>query len=233
MASENILFTQINLHRCKEACDLLMRRLTEQKVPIALVQEPSAYNNTITQPTSDHLRVFQGTRDARPRAGIVTHKDLNSCLIPQLSDRDQVAVYLNLGPKNRFPKIVVASVYLPYDSGADPPGQLFEKLVDYCSRRQLPLIIGSDANSQNTVWGSTKTNSRGAKLLEYLYSTNLKIANVGNEPTFVTRSRREVIDVTFCSPEVSRHIRKWRVAEEETLSDHRLGISVTGPGADT
>jgi hypothetical protein len=33
--------------------------------------------------------------------------------------------------------------------------------------------------------------------MEYLVSTNLDILNQGNEPTFVIRNRKEVIDLTL------------------------------------
>jgi len=82
--------------------------------------------------------------------------------------------------------------------GALPPYPM-EGLVRYYQDEQLPLIVGCDLNAHHTVWGSTGTNRRGEKLLEYLASTDLEILNKESEPTFCTAVRREVLDLTICS----------------------------------
>jgi hypothetical protein len=91
----------------------------------------------------------------------------------------------------------VASAYLPYDSDEPPSSKEVRNVIDYCDSRNKQLIIGCDANAHHILWGSTDTNPRGASLMEYLVSSNLDILNQGNEPTFVTRNRKEVIDLTL------------------------------------
>lgn len=81
--------------------------------------------------------------------------------------------------------------------------------------------MGSDTNSHHTLWGSSNINSYGEELVEYLASTNLEILNRGNEPTFVTMAREEVLDVTFATRSFLDRIAHWRVSREETLSDHK------------
>ena len=76
-----------------------------------------------------------------------------------------------------------------------------------------------DANSHHVIWGSSNINSRGEALLEYIASTNLDILNRGDEPTFVTSNRREVIDLTLASQNLG--ISRWRVSREDSASDHR------------
>ena len=39
----------------------------------------------------------------------------------------------------------------------------------------------------------------GKELLDYLVEENLVVLNTGAEPTFVTSSRSEVLDITFCN----------------------------------
>ena len=68
-------------------------------------------------------------------------------------------------------KLVMGSAYFPYNSEANPPDEV-RTLVDYCKVRGLPLLLGCDANSHHTLWGSTDTNSRGNDLLEYLITTD-------------------------------------------------------------
>jgi len=46
-------------------------------------------------------------------------------------------------------------------------------------------------------WGSTNTNEKGELLYDYLLHSHLFIRNKGNDPTFITRNRREVLDITL------------------------------------
>jgi hypothetical protein len=55
----------------------------------------------------------------------------------------------------------------------------------------------------------------------YLVSLNLNILNQGNEPTFVTCKRKEVIDLTQGTNKISNLLNKWQVSDEPSLSDHR------------
>ncbi|XP_043483556.1 uncharacterized protein LOC122512018 [Leptopilina heterotoma] len=116
-------------------------------------------------------------------------------------------------------KTVVGSAYFPYDNKNNPPIEV-RRLVDYCMEKGLPLLLGCDANSQHTVWGSSKDNQRGQELLEYLIGTNLDILNTGSTPTFSNAIRQEVIDITLCSKNIGNKVRRWKVSNEPSLSDH-------------
>jgi hypothetical protein len=65
-------------------------------------------------------------------------------------------------------------------------------------------------------------NCRGAALLEYIANSNLEIVNRGSAPTFVTRVREQVIDITLSSASIWQEIVNWRVSKEVSLSDHRI-----------
>jgi hypothetical protein len=56
--------------------------------------------------------------------------------------------------------------------------------------------------------------------LEYIWNSYLEIMNRGSEPTFVTRVREQVIDITLCPVSIWREIVNWRVFKEASLSDH-------------
>lgn len=101
-----------------------------------------------------------------------------------------------------------------------PPHKLSE-IVAYSVERKLQLIVGCDANAHHTVWGSSNNNTRGESLLQFISSEGLVVANIGNEPTFVTSARREVLDLTLCTDIVSYNIKNWHVSEEPSCSDHR------------
>jgi hypothetical protein len=81
--------------------------------------------------------------------------------------------------------------------------------------------VGCDANAHHTAWGSTYCNGTGEALIDFLNSTTLEIFNRGSEPTFCTRVRREVIDITLGSYELMDSIMDWEVSLEPSLSDHR------------
>ena len=69
--------------------------------------------------------------------------------------------------------------------------------------------------------GSTDINDRGESLFDYILSTNLLISNVDNEPTFITKNRQEVLDITLVSDSINNNILNWKVSKDHSFSDHR------------
>jgi len=116
-------------------------------------------------------------------------------------------------------EIVVASIYMPIDEQVIT-GYL-DSLVQYCNTNNKHLIIGADTNAHHILWGSDNCNHRGNELCEYLASSSVEVANVGNQPTFCTGNRRTVIDVTLVTGPILREINNWHVARHDTMSDHR------------
>ncbi|XP_072161372.1 retrovirus-related Pol polyprotein from type-1 retrotransposable element R1 [Bemisia tabaci] len=136
------------------------------------------------------------------------------------ADLTAVKVNVKREGEDRAREFILASSYLPYE--LEPPTAELQRLVDYATRGRSRLIVGTDANSHHVAWGSTDTNGRGNQLLEFISSFNLNVLNLGNEPTFVTRNRSEVIDITIASSNAEDWVKDWRVAKElVSLSDHR------------
>ena len=73
------------------------------------------------------------------------------------------------------------------------------KLTLYSESNNIDIVIGCDANAHHLLWGSTDTNDRGLALMDFKIEFKLPIDNKGQEPTFVTRTRREVLDLTLVS----------------------------------
>jgi len=71
--------------------------------------------------------------------------------------------------------------------------------VRYCESGNLYLVIGCDSNPDHSVWGSANINDRGEGLVEFLNYSNLEVLNQGNEPTFCSGCKLEMIDVTLGS----------------------------------
>ena len=132
-------------------------------------------------------------------------KGLKTQLLPNCCYKDLVVVEIEIINGNGARKrVVVASSYLPYGEDNPLPSNRVVDLVEFCQREWLPLILGCNVNAHHKVWGTTDTNGKGEKLLEFLVSTDLKILNRGGEPTFVTVVRKEVLGLTVRSRQLAQ-----------------------------
>ena len=59
------------------------------------------------------------------------------------------------------------------------------------------ILKMNKSNAHHTIWGSSDINPRREDLLAYCVSADLNFCNVGNKPTFRTRTREEVLDLTL------------------------------------
>jgi len=101
--------------------------------------------------------------------------------------------------------------------------------VTGCSADGTHLIVGCDANSHHTSWGSTDINNRGESLFNCIMANGLDIMNRGNKPTFLASNRQEVVDITIATVYAGNFIKDWHVTEELSCSDHRyIRFTVTG-----
>ena len=110
------------------------------------------------------------------------------------SNEDIVAVRVN-DVCQSGDSIVFASAYMAAEEPA-PPNFLRDLLV-FTEYEQIPTIVGTDANAHHTIRGSCDINLRGEDLLAYCASADLNLCNVGNKPTFRTKTREKVLDLTL------------------------------------
>jgi len=102
--------------------------------------------------------------------------------------------------------------------------------VRYCENENIFLILECNSNAHCTAWGSSNCNNRGEALVLFLNSPNMEILNRGNEFTFCSGPRQEVIDITLGSFGLLEIITGWEVYLESSLSDHRhLLFNLRGP----
>jgi ribonuclease HI len=219
---KDLEFLQLNLHHCKSASLNLRRHFDVGCIDIALIQEPWVYRNKVKGLDSKLGTTFVGTRSVRPRVCMFVSNNIHAVLIQEFSDQDLVAVRIRYMRNQTEHSLICCSVYFPYDSPNLPPSEKLRGLVTYSEANDIPIVIGCDANSHHAAWGSTDTNSRGAALLEYIVGSDLELLNRGNEPTFVTQNRAEVIDISLSSASIWQEIVDWRVSTEVSLSDHRI-----------
>nr|XP_012215699.1 PREDICTED: uncharacterized protein LOC105668092 [Linepithema humile] len=192
--SRRVAFTQINLHHKKGALAVLARQQAGRQTCISLMQEPWVIRGCIRGMAACG-RLFRTPSVDRPRACVAV-KGMEAQLILHLCSRDVAAVEVNFtDDSGDRKKMVICSAYFSHDEGEAVPPVPVIKLAEYCQEKRLPLIMGS--------------------------STDLEILNTGDEPTFCTIARREVLDITVCSRQLIQEVVEWRVSTEPSLSDHR------------
>lgn len=208
---------QGNLHHAKAASAILCKKFAEEDLDVALIQEPWIKLNTVMG-LNTAGKLLYSTSGTRPRTCIIFRKNIKFLPIPGLCTDDLVAAYIAF-PGEVESKLIVCSAYLPGESN-NPAVQL-APLIEYCEEQKAQLIVGCDSNAHHTTWGSTNTNHRGEMLYDFLLTNNLVVVNTGNVPTFVTKSRQEVLDITFCTEPIEDRIRNWHVEKDVSMSDHR------------
>lgn len=158
---------QINLHHAKAASAAIVRASTKFNIGIVLVQEPWVFRGKIRGLTGKDTQVIWDIRCEKPRACMLLKTSSKYLCLSEFLSRDLVAARVPMNIKGTIRDVVVASSYFPGDDSNAPP-DLVDKLVSYCNRNDLPLLLGCDANAHNEVWGSTDTNQRGEYLLEFI-----------------------------------------------------------------
>ncbi|XP_047995607.1 uncharacterized protein LOC125233587 [Leguminivora glycinivorella] len=144
----------------------------------------------------------------------------------ELCNEDIAVAYVDLKGRGAL-KVIVCSAYLPGEK-QDPTEEL-TKVLEYAQAQKAELIVGCDANAHHTIWGSTGINKRGELLSQFIFTNCLHLLNNGNTPTFVTRARQEVLDITFATEKAANCLANWRVSSENSMSDHRhILFSVKG-----
>jgi hypothetical protein len=194
--ARTISFIQANLQHSIAASRVLTRTLGVKGIDMALIQEPWYREGRIIRLNIPGYPLFSAGGIYRPRACILA-SNINTWMLPGFSCRDLVAVLINYNEERAERRLVVSSVYLPYDSEDPPPTKEFEELMRYCEERHLYLVIGCYSNSHHTAWGSNNCNDNGEALLEFLNYSNLEILNQGHYPTYCSAERLEVIYITL------------------------------------
>ena len=219
MAKKLVKFIQANLHHAKGASGILCRRFAKENMDVALLQEPWTNNNNILGISTNKRRLIYDNSQLTPRAAILVSVNIKFTPIPEFISRDIVAIQMEVPTSRGRTEIVVISAYFPGDSEEVPPKEVAE-IIDRCRKNSKQFVIGCDANSHHTTWGSNDINKRGECLFEFIISNNIDICNQGNKPTFVNAIRQEVLDITICSTKLSEKIVNWHVSDEVSLSDH-------------
>lgn len=207
---------QVNLHHSRAATGNLLGYMCSNNISAALIQEPWIDGQGRIQGLKCRdFTLFYKSGVSKHRSCILVNNKIKMFLMDNFSSEDTTVVKWERS-KSEKPLLLISS-YMPYDSLEPPPSEQIKKVVE---ERKYDLLIGCDANAHHTFWGSTDTNCRGESILDFLSGTNLNICNRGTAPTFITRNRKEVLDLTLATNSSSLMVRNWRVSEAASLSDH-------------
>ncbi|KAK2578795.1 hypothetical protein KPH14_012641 [Odynerus spinipes] len=164
-----------------------------------------------------NLRGFKGfyknrTNTAVASGGVATYiKDNIPCEELQINTALEAVVVSVSIPH----KITICNVYLPNSYNFT-----LHELQDLSSQLPTPFILVGDFNSHNLLWGSSRTNSRG-KIIENWLDQQTTILLNTHEPTHFNFSSGTFspIDLSFCSPSLASRI-DWSVDSDLHDSDH-------------
>ena len=195
--SQRLRVLQVNLHHSRAASAAL--DVAKRNCNVALIQEPWTNKGEIKGLQEVGGELIYSRSILYPRTCILVKKGFQILPLMHHCSRDLTAVKIKTLGCRGLREIILGSAYLSYyDVEPPPPGEL-ERLVTGCRADGTHLIVGCDANSQHTSWGSTNINNRGESLFNYIMANGLDIMNRGNKPTFVTSTRQEVIDITIAT----------------------------------
>ncbi|MEO0804506.1 MAG: hypothetical protein AAFY57_19895, partial [Cyanobacteria bacterium J06642_2] len=117
--------------------------------------------------------------------------------------------------------VYMCSLYL--DINLEVRNRSFLRLIDWCDRERIPLIVGTDSNAHSPLWGCPDKNERGEEMEDILLTQNLTLMNVGQVSTFFSHIGESIIDLTIanCYALENLNLEGWKVETEASFSDHR------------
>ena len=200
---------------------------------IAGIQEPN-YNpesRTIARFKSSNLIYFRG-QAKYVRAALYSNNILQP--FPQFINADVATARWVTAAESKYNEIIVTSVYMPTYKDEREDGKLvpygpvypplFKKLVRYCTRKSIPLIILTDSNCHSCLWGHPDTNPRGKHLEQLLLRHDLVVHNIGELPdtyTWYRNDQKSIIDLTITSAILYDDIINWHITDINPFGDHR------------
>lgn len=214
---------QINLHHSIVATNNLCANFAKKSRSgsyVAFLQEPYCRDGRVRGLHNRGTIIETSDSNGHPRAALLVSHDRKVWKLTKFCTRDIAAGILYLGGE----QIVIASIYMPHDEIGLHPSPGFRNLIEHCELTQRKLVVAADANSHHNMWGCISNNRRGDVLVEYLATTSLQIVNTGHTPTFVTKSRSEILDVTMVTMNGIDLIQNWWVDVTDSFSDHRAII---------
>lgn len=200
-----INFLQINLRRCKKAHDLMDQYVIEKDVDVILISEQNkkiAENKNYTIDTNNDAAIW------------IRNNTIKTCKV--IREHGFIGIITE-------PATIIISVYISPNIHIESYKNIIDNICNTVRHyRGYNYIIGGDFNAKAVDWGNRRTDERGDIILEIMASEGLCLLNEGDTPTFVSKDKQSIPDITLCSESIVRSMNNWSVeTEEETGSDHR------------
>jgi len=224
-----ISFIETKMQHSTTASRILTRTVSVKGIDRALIQEPWYREDRILGLNTPGYTLYSAGGTDRPRACIIA-RNMTIWMLPGFSCRDLVAVLVKYIEDEAERRLVVPLIC--HDSEDHPPPRKFEEFLRYCENKIVYLVMGCDSNAHHTAWGSTNCNVRGKTLLGFLNSSNVEIVNQGNEPTFCSGSRLEVLWASRKHYNLGCFFRALPVGSQ-TYSVHSTGLRTGRPDQET
>lgn len=198
-------FLQINLNHCASAQDLMLQEMSEHNIDIIIVAEPYRI--------PDNAPWFA---DTEGKAAIAWNPTSRPPCVLLCKGAGYVGV--------KRGDLLILSCYVSPNSEIAVFENFLQKIaLTIAGNPHKYLILAGDFNAKALLWGSPKSNLRGEILEEWMNTQDLRLANLGDEPTCVRYNGSSIVDLTWVSPSLIPNIQEWRVlTERESLSDHKF-----------
>ena len=201
---------QVNLNKAKLANFALSQLIRNDDYTVYLIQEPRFYRNRIPLLPKGYSVFGKSTS----RAVIIAPSSMPLFMCHEFSCDDFTVCLYDDGKNKKY----LVSVYL--DITYRPVVNThFTKVLESFERLDAEVIFGLDCNGHSTLWGCAETNNRGEILEEMIFQHNLKILNVGNDPTFQNSRFTSIIDISLTLGK-SDDVYGWHVSKHHLHSDH-------------
>ena len=216
----NIRVFQLNTGKRVGAGSALARLMGAANHSLALITEPPFYKGKVCGfPGATFNSIYHSGTNKRCRAAIIASSGIELCPLAAYTDEDTVSALAFI---NGALTCIVSS-YM--DGTVNRIPEMLHKVCHYAAVNKYGLLICTDSNGHNPLWGSPDLNRRG-KLVEedLIYRYGLQLLNVGKDPTFIGHRATDgtIIDITLASARTAASLTDWRVSTDSVISDHSL-----------
>ena len=203
---------QINLNKSILANTTLCQIIKRDVNTVYLIQEPYFTTKGRLPGLPKGYSLFG---DYNCRAIIIAPSRMPLYLCHELSHPDCTVCLYDDGTNKKY----LISMYL--DCKKEVISREFLTLLETLQDLQTPAIFGLDSNAHSTFWGCAESNPRGIALEELIVHFNLKVLNVGIEPTWQDSRNSSIIDITLTMGK-NRDVKGWHISDKILHSDHRM-----------
>ncbi|GBL92827.1 hypothetical protein AVEN_4535-1 [Araneus ventricosus] len=198
-SQQEVNVLQINQSKVKMASNILQNKVAKHKIDFVLAKELRDKKEKLYG-LSQKWNVISSKNN---KAAILTTITSQRIAIIAIKN-NTVAIKIQA---HQFPITIISAYNSPYD---EIQNTLQEIQDIFTSIPTEHVIMGTDLNGRNTIWGYKDNNTRGTAILDFILANNLFIINTQNEPPNFTNNdgRYGWPDLTICSQNLTSEIKE-------------------------